>query len=106
MTARTSKLLADVLKKAGFIGLAMRAEQDEFHDYLSPHGMPGMVLDEELRAIIADDRNSERARMAAHNIRERFHDGEFDADDIESDEWAASPEGQATFKELYKGKKP
>ena len=79
MTARSSKRLATVLRNAGFVGLAERAEQDEFHDRLSPHDTPAMALDRELVAIISNDKFSERARMSAHNIRERHHDGEFDA---------------------------
>lgn len=83
MTAKSSKHLATVLRLAGFIGLAERAEQDEFHDFLSPHATPAMMLDRELVAIISNDKFSERARMSAHNIRNRHHDGEFDAPSAE-----------------------
>lgn len=106
MTARTSQHLADTLRAAGFEGLAERAETDEFHDFLSNHPAPAMVLDFELVSIISNDKNSERARMAAHHIRMRHHDGEFDADLEESDDWAASPEGQAAFKSLTRKQKP
>lgn len=108
MTAPTSQKLADALKAAGFAGLAMRAEQDEFHDFLSPHALPELTLDDELVRIIGEQSHSERARLAAHHIRQRLHDGEFDADLAESDAWAASPDGQAAFDALAKDarKKP
>lgn len=102
MTAETSRHLADVLKAAGLTELALRAEQDEFHDYLSPHAMPSAVLDAELVSVVMNDKNSERLRMAAHHIRSRHHDGEFDASAAESDEWAASPEGMEAFAQLAK----
>lgn len=102
MTAPSSQKLADVLKAAGLMGLAMRAEQDEFHDFLSPHATPEMLLAEELAKLSGDPANSERARVAAHHIRNRLIDGEFDATKAESDEWAASPEGRAAFAALIK----
>lgn len=104
MTARTSQLLADALKAGGFVELAARAEKDEFHDFLSPHAMPEMVLAETLALLSRDFTLTERHRMAAYNIRQRLIDGEFDADLKESDEWAESPEGQAAFKMLKEGK--
>jgi GrpB-like predicted nucleotidyltransferase (UPF0157 family) len=102
MTAKTSQHLAEVLFAAGFMELGSRALNDEFHDYLSPHAMPAAVLDSELVGIASNDRCSERERMAAHHIRMRHHDGEFDASVEESDAWAESPEGQAAFAELTK----
>ena len=103
MTAETSQHLADVLRAAGFVGLAERAEQDEFHDFLSPHATPELFLATELAAIIMNDKFSERARMAAHHIRQRLIDGEFDANLKESDAWAESEEGQAAFAALASG---
>lgn len=103
MTAKTSQHLADTLRAAGFDALAQRAETDEFHDYLSPHALPETMLDNELVAIIRDYARSERERTAAHHIRERHHDGEFDASTEESDEWAESPDGQDAFKRLARG---
>jgi hypothetical protein len=105
MTAPSSQKLADALKAAGFAGLAMRAGQDEFHDYLSPHALPEIELDMLLVSVISDDNFSERARLAAHHIRQRLHDGEFDATLAESDEWAASADGQAAFAQLAKDAK-
>lgn len=105
MTAKTSQHLADTLRAAGFEELAKRAEQDEFHDFLSPHDFPELLLDKELVEIIkeADITGAHRVKAAAMNIRARHHEGEFDASLKESDEWAESPEGRDTFEQLAKG---
>ena len=103
MTAATSQKLADVLRAAGFEGLAERAETDEFHDFLSNHPLPDLVLDQELHVIASNQKFSERERLAAHHIRMRHHDGEFDASLAESDDWAESPEGHDAFRRLIKG---
>ena len=100
MTAATSQKLADSLRAAGFEVLARRAEADEFHDFLSPHALPEMLLAEELAAIMTDRTCTTREQSAAHHIRQRLIDGEFDASKEESDEWAESPEGQDAFQRL------
>ena len=103
MTAATSQHLADVLRAAGFEELAKRAEADEFHDFLSPHATPELELAGLLATIARDKTCEPRERMAAHNVRQRLIDGEFDADLKESDDWADSPEGQDAFRRLTKG---
>jgi len=103
MTAKTSQKLADVLRAAKFEELAKRAELDEFHDFLSEHATPTLMLDNELVAIIKNRGLKERAHVAAHHIRMRLHDGEFDASREESDAWAESPDGRETFNRLVKG---
>lgn len=102
MTAATSQRLADALRAAGILTLAERAEKDEFHDYLSPHATPTIILANELVGIINDTTHEQHTRTAAHNIRVRVINGEFDATEEESNEWAASAEGQATFDRLVK----
>jgi hypothetical protein len=104
MTAATSQKLADTLRAAGFEALALRAEADEFHDFLSPHATPEMQLAQELAHVITDKSVSERERTAADHIRTRLINGDFDASKEESDDWAESPEGQHAFKKLLKGK--
>lgn len=102
MTAKTSQYLADVLRAAGFEALAVRAETDEFHDYLSSHALPETRLDQELVALMKDAK-TKRERIAATAIRGRHHQGEFDASKEESDKWAESADGQAAFDMLLKG---
>ena len=101
MTAKTSQKLADVLRAAGFDDLAQRAEQDEFHDFLSDHALPEMQLAAELADLVGSAKE-EKQRLAAHMIRQRVIDGDFDASNEESEEWAASPEGRSAFTELVK----
>jgi hypothetical protein len=98
MTAKTSQKLADALRNAGLFRLADRAMTDEFHDFLSPHATPTMILAQELANIIG----TERAQfgIAARNIRQRVIDGDFDASDEEADEWASSNEAHSIFKRL------
>lgn len=103
MTAETSRKLARVLHDAGFITLAERAEADEFHDFLSRHADPAATLAALLANILGDRTYTERQRLAAHHIRQRLIDGEFDASNAESEEWAAGPEGQEAFARLARG---
>jgi hypothetical protein len=103
MTAKTSQKLAETLRDAGFEALAQRAENDEFHDFLSPHDLPALALDAAL-VEITRGKYSNVHRTAARNIRQRFHAGEFDASSEESDDWAKSEEGQAAFRRLVEGK--
>lgn len=100
MTAKSSQRLADVLLAAGFNELANRAAEDEFHDFLSPNATPSVNLDMELVALINDNPIGSREHIAAVNIRGRHHNGDFDADEAESEEWAASDEGKATIDRL------
>jgi hypothetical protein len=100
MTAKTSQRLADALRAAGFDGFAKRAEADEFHDFLANAPLPQMVLADELASIVRNVNLEERVRLAAHHIRDRLINGEFDASEEEGDEWAASEDGRAAFAEF------
>ena len=62
-----------------------------------------MLLDRELYAIASDPGRDQRERMAAHQIRMRLQDGEFDASLEESDDWADSPQGKDAFRRPAKG---
>ena len=104
VTPPTAQHLADSLRTAGFHDLAKRAEACEFHDYLSPHALPELMLDKELIKIIEHNKSTKPERQAATDIRARLHDGEFDASKEESDQWAVSPDGQAAFRMLKEGK--
>jgi hypothetical protein len=103
MTAKTSQKLADTLRAAGFEELAVRAEHDEFHDFLSQHDLPSMALDLALMTLLKRDL-TKQAISTLTRILERHHNGEFDADLAESEAWAKSEEGQATFENLVKGR--
>jgi hypothetical protein len=95
----TKDFLAEELEKAGLPELAEKARRAEYHDFLSPHEFPSLVLDADL--LMA----ARMGNKAAEELRARHHNGEFDASKEESDEWAASPEGQEAFA-LIKGGNP
>jgi hypothetical protein len=93
----TKDMLAEELEKAGLPAMAERARQGLYHDFLSPYDFPSLVLDAELLKA------ARRGNKAAENLRARHHNGDFDASKEESDEWAASPEGQEAYAMLVRG---
>jgi hypothetical protein len=90
----TTERLARALEAAKDSRLDMliaRARQG-YYDYRSPIATPCVQLVTDLRA-------------AGHpELAERAKGGEWDATKAESDAWAQSPEGQATFRELFGGR--
>ncbi len=91
-TQPTAENLAAVLEAEGLHELAERARRNEFHDFLSPHAFPEVMLVNELT-------------MRGHeSLARRVQAGEFDSSKEESDAWADSPEGRALFRELMPGK--
>lgn len=91
----TKDLLAAELQKAGLPEMAAKARDGHYHDYLSPLALPTYQL-----AIDLSLANTPAARA----LHQRVMDGEFDASKAEAEEWAASPDGRATFREF--GGKP
>jgi hypothetical protein len=93
---RTRDKLAAALREAGakssnadlYEAFAKRAETSEFDDYASTYVCPITQLHTELQA----------AGLSA--FARRVANGEFDATREESDEWAASPEGQQVLSQL------
>ena len=77
-----------------------RAVDGYYHDYLSPLAMPELQLVADLRALASEPTTGPVARAALEICAHRVMDGEFDASREESDAWAASPEGQETFRQL------
>jgi hypothetical protein len=94
MTQHTKDFLADELDKAGLHEMAAKARTGYYHDYLSELDAPEIQLDLDLvDAVIAGNRN-------AGALRDRHHNGEFDANAKESEEWANSPAGQEAMSAL------
>jgi hypothetical protein len=87
----TKDKLAEALRQAGLPKIAGRAARGEFDDFLSPHATPQMEL---IKALDISGSHAARA------IRKRVINGDFDATKEESEAWAASPEGQATFRKF------
>lgn len=90
----TKDYLSSQLRAAGLDAMADKAATGYYHDYLSPLDLPEMQLDADL--VEAINAGNEAAKL----LRQRHHQGAFDASIEESDEWAKSPEGQEAFKSL------
>jgi hypothetical protein len=93
----TKDKLAAELERAGLHLMAAKAREGWYHDFLSPLDFPEMQLDHDLAIA---------GTPAALALRERHHNGEFDASIEESDAWAESPDGQATINKLMPKGKP
>lgn len=86
--------LAEELRKAGLNEMADKAATGYYHDFLSPLDFPSMQLYADLTGAGTPE---------ALALAKRHADGEFDATNEESNEWANSPEGQAIFNSFLKG---
>lgn len=102
MTAKTSEKLALVLEGVGLHAMAAKARLDQYHDYLSDDAFVSIILERELREA-RDQCSDPIIAKLIEAIRLQHLNGDFDASKEESDEWAASAEGQETFKALIRG---
>lgn len=95
----TKDKLADALAAIGLTEMAEQARTGYYHDFLSPLPLPEIQLAEDLlqASMIKPD-----IRDDILELRERVICGDFDASTEESEEWAASAEGQETFRKLVK----
>jgi hypothetical protein len=89
----TTEKLALALEDAKLSEMASAARKGYYRDFLSPLATPCLQLEADLRAI---------GTKESEAIRQRHLNGEFDATKEESDAWAESPDGKATFGELTK----
>jgi len=92
-------LLSAALEHAGLTTMAKWALENRYNDYFSPLDDPSMALLRDLREC------HERAPSPAQKAKiraviDRHMNGDFDGSKEESDEWAASPEGQDAFRQL------
>ena len=92
----TKDKLAQALTDAGLHEMSLKAMQGYYHDFLSPLDLPEMQLDLDLLNA---------GTPAATALRERHHNGEFDASIEESDAWAESAEGQEAMRLLMPHRK-
>lgn len=91
MPERTSTKLAAVLDEHNLPHLAKNARRFDYDDYKSTvTATPQILLVQHLRLAPGDH----------EDLIERVKAGEWDGQDWESDEWAASEEGQGAFREL------
>ncbi|HEY7009054.1 MAG TPA: hypothetical protein VH395_08950 [Jatrophihabitantaceae bacterium] len=102
----TAVYLGRVLDILGLHEMADRARAFHFDDYFCPPeiddgGNINRLVDElTAHARAADDEQSARIR----EVIAMAIDGAFDGTREESDQWAASPDGQATFHALFEGR--
>jgi hypothetical protein len=80
--------------------MLQRAVDGYYHDYLSPLTFPEFQLVTDLRELAGSPATPRDSRPLLREMAQRVIDGEFDASKEESDAWAASPEGQETFRQL------
>jgi hypothetical protein len=92
----TKDMLANELTEVGLLSMANAARAGYYHDFLSPLATPGMQLCADL-AMMAEGTPNREAILA---LRQRVINGDFDASQEESDDWAGSPEGQEAFQSL------
>lgn len=88
----TTERLARALEATGdpaLAGMIMRARAGYYDDFKSPLAMPE-------RQLVIDLRQAGQT-----GLLERAMDGEFDSTAAESQAWAASEDGQNTFRELF-----
>lgn len=88
-------ILAEELRKAGLHNMAIKAANGVYHDFLSPLPDPALELDRDL---------VQAGTKEAMAIRQRHHNGEFDATLEESEAWAESAEGQEAMHKLMEDK--
>lgn len=100
MTTHTKDLLADELLKLGLMDMSLKARDGYYHDFLSPLATPELQLCHDLITMSEGTPN----RDAILALRQRVINGDFDASKEESDDWAASAEGQDAFRRLIGGK--
>lgn len=90
---RTKEKLALVCEQEGFPDLAARARRAEFDDFESNSATPNIDL------------YNEFIRRGRKDLAKRVVDGEWDSTPDESEAWAKSEDGRATFAALL-GEKP
>ena len=96
----TKDILATALRKVDLDEMANKAAKGYYHDFLSPLDLPEIALVNDLEKAAHQYPDRHNAIM---RLRRRVINGDFDASITESDEWAASPEGQDAFRRLIKG---
>ena len=102
MAQHTTAKLAGALSEIPGVpkDMIQRAIDGYYHDYLSPLTFPEIQLVADLRELASVPATPRNSRPLLRELARRVIDGEFDASKEESDAWAASPEGQETFRQL------
>jgi hypothetical protein len=80
--------------------MIQRAVDGYYHDYLSPLTFPEIQLVSDLRDLANLPVTPRDSRPLLRALAQDVIDGKYDATKEESDAWAASPDGQETFRQL------
>lgn len=104
MTEHTTEKLAAALREVPGVPADMieRALAGYYHDYLSPLAFPEMQLVHDLHFLASLPATPRDSRPRLRDLAAQVVAGDFDASAEEADAWARSPEGQATFRELFR----
>jgi hypothetical protein len=97
-TARLARALSEIPDMPR--EMIQRAVDGYYHDYLSPLVAPEIQLVTDLRELASKPATPRDSRPLLRALAQAVIDGEYDATKEESDAWAASPEGQETFRAL------
>lgn len=90
----TKDQLAEALREINLTAMADKAAEGYYHDFLSELTFPELtLLDDLAKAAAAHPEKCE----AILKLRERVKNGDFDASEEESDDWADSEEGRETM---------
>ncbi|SRR6266567_5188615 len=102
MSEHTTAKLARALREIPGVPAEMirRAIDGYYHDYLSPLTFPETQLIADLRELADLPVTPRNSRPLLRALALDVIDGKYDASKEESDAWAASPEGQETFRQL------
>jgi hypothetical protein len=104
----TADYLARVLDELGHPDMARRALLAHFDDYFCPDGVDdGANIDRLVAELDSWARSATRdQRHRARAVIEAAKTGEFDGTKAESEQWAASPDGQAAFRAVLGWRRP
>lgn len=80
--------------------MIQRAVDGYYHDYMSPLTFPEIQLVTDLRELATLPATPRNSRPLLRALADDVISGAYDASKEESDAWAASPEGQETFRQL------
>lgn len=102
MAEHTTARLAKALREIPGVPEEMitRVIDGYYHDFLSPLDFPEIQLVADLRELASRPATPRNSRPLLRQMAQRVIAGEFDASKEESAAWAASPEGQETFRQL------
>jgi hypothetical protein len=102
VTEHTTVKLARALSEIPGVPKAMiqRAVDGYYHDFMSPLDFPEIQLVSDLRDLAKTPATPRNSRPLLMSLALAVIDGQHDASKEESDAWAASPEGQETFRQL------